>query len=101
MRRENLKCSATNCTFNKNLECSAGAIYISGIQADKSEQTTCSSYVDKISNSLISGVSLERTHPNNIRCEAYKCKYNRSENCTADNVKINAYKSSCDTFISQ
>lgn len=99
MQKENIRCNATNCAFNKRMECNAGAINIRGVQATKSDQTTCSSYVDKITNSFINSTSSQRTNPSNIRCEAYKCTYNRYKNCTADNVIIDAYKASCDTFI--
>lgn len=99
MERENLKCNATNCAFNKRMECSSGAINIRGAYAVTSDETNCSSYVDRITNSFINSISSQRTNTSNIRCEAYKCTYNRNKNCTADNVRIDAYKASCDTFV--
>lgn len=99
MQRENLKCSATNCAFNQRMECSAGAINIRGTYAVTSDETTCSSFVDRISNSFTNLVNSKRTNPSNISCEAYKCIYNKNKNCTANNVKIDAYRASCDTFI--
>ena len=99
MQRENLKCSATNCAFNQRMECSAGAINIRGTYAVTSDETTCSSFVDRISNSFTNIVNSKRTNPSNISCEAYKCTYNKNKNCTANNIKIDAYRASCDTFI--
>ena len=99
MQRENLRCSATNCAFNQRMECSAGAINIRGTYAVTSDETTCSSFVDRISNSFTNIVNSKRTNPSNISCEAYKCTYNKNKNCTANNVKIDAYRASCDTFI--
>lgn len=99
MQKRNLKCNATNCAFNQSMECSAGAINIRGAQAVTTDGTTCSSYVDRSSNSFTNGVNYVRTNPNNISCEACNCTYNENKNCTAENVIIDAHKASCDTFI--
>lgn len=99
MERENLKCNATNCAFNKRMECSAGAINIRGAYAITSNETNCSSYVDRISNSFINSIGSQRTNPSNIRCEAQKCTYNKKKNCIANNVIIDTYNASCHTFV--
>ncbi len=99
MQNGNLKCNATSCAFNQRMECSAGAINIRGAEAKTTDGTTCSSYVDRSSNSFTNSVNTVRTNPSNISCEACKCTYNENKNCTAENVRIDAYKACCDTFI--
>ncbi|WP_343347046.1 DUF1540 domain-containing protein [Terrisporobacter petrolearius] len=99
MQNTNLKCNATNCAFNQRMECSAGAINIRGTEAVSTDGTTCSSYVDRNSNSFTNSVNSAKTNTYNISCEACKCAYNDNKNCTADNVSIDANKASCDTFI--
>jgi len=99
MQNTNLKCNATNCAFNQRMECSAGAINIRGTEAVTTDGTTCSSYVDRNSNSFTNSVNPAKTNTYNISCEACKCAYNENKNCTADNVSIDANTASCDTFI--
>lgn len=99
MQNVNLKCNATNCAFNQRMECSAGAINIRGAQAVTTDGTSCSSYVDRSSNSFTNSVSSVRTNTSNISCQACNCTYNENKNCTSDSVIIDAYKASCDTFI--
>ncbi|MCC3863603.1 DUF1540 domain-containing protein [Terrisporobacter petrolearius] len=99
MQNTNLKCNATNCAFNQRMECSAGAINIRGTEAVTTDGTTCSSYVDRNSNSFTNSVNSAKTNTYNISCEACKCAYNENKNCTADNVSIDANTASCDTFI--
>ena len=98
MQNTNLKCNATNCAFNQRMECSAGAINIRGTEAVTTDGTTCSSYVDRNSNSFTNSVNSVRTNTHNISCEACKCKYNKNKNCNAKSVNIGANKASCDTF---
>lgn len=98
MQGGNLRCSATNCAFNQRSECSAGAINIRGAAAVTSQGTICSSYVDRSSNSFTNSVNYGRTEPDDIRCEACNCTYNENKNCTANNVRIDAYKVCCSTF---
>jgi len=45
--------------------------------------------------------SSKQVCPNDIHCEATKCKYNESELCKAENVHINANNASCETFVSK
>lgn len=98
MQNTNLKCNATNCAFNQRMECSAGAINIRGAQAVTNDETSCSSYVDRSSNSFTNSVNSVKTNTYNISCEAIKCKYNKNKHCTAKSVNIGANKAPCDTF---
>lgn len=98
MQKTNLKCNATNCTFNQDMECSAGAINIKGTHADTNDGTSCSSYVDSSSNAFVNSVNPARTNTYNISCDAVKCKYNKNKNCKAKNVNIGADNACCDTF---
>lgn len=98
MQKENIKCNATNCAFNQRMNCSAGAINIRGVQAVTTNETSCSSYVDRSSNSFTNSVNSVKTDPSNISCEACNCTYNENKNCMAKYVTIDANKASCDTF---
>lgn len=99
MQNSNLRCNAKNCAYNQYSECRAGAIKVGGSQAVSTEDTFCSSFMDKslagFTNSLDNGY----TAPENIKCEARNCKYNESKACKAQDVKINENDASCETFI--
>lgn len=96
---DKLQCSAVNCTYNESYECRAGAIKVGGREAVTTDETYCDSFVDQKDGGLTNSVENGCTNPNNIKCEALKCKYNESERCVADNVKINKDNTSCQTFI--
>lgn len=94
----NLKCNATNCAFNKRMDCRAGAINIRGEEAVKIPETSCSSYVNRSSNVFNNAVDYAQTSPESIICEARNCTYNENRSCKAEDVRIDAYKAACDTF---
>lgn len=96
---EQLQCSATNCAYNKSYECRAGAIKVGGYEADTTKETYCDSFISQKNSELTNSVDRGCTEPNDIKCEAHKCKYNENERCTADSVKINRDDTSCETFI--
>ena len=120
MQSGNLKCNATNCAHNREYECKAGHIHVSGLGAVSVEGTSCTSFVDRESISLTNSVAgdarekesffnssnhsfvnssgNETTDPSNIECEAHNCKYNENKNCHAKNVEIDSLNVCCDSF---
>lgn len=120
MQRGNLKCDATECAHNIDYECKAGVIHVSGFGAVSIEGTSCTTFVDRNSSSIVNSLAGDpnekesffnssnssfvnsagdlTTEPCNIKCEAHNCIYNENKECHADNVKIDAYNAYCDTF---
>ena len=120
MQRGHLKCNATNCAHNRNYECKAGNIHVSGRGAVAIEGTSCTSYVDKDSSSIVNSLAGDfrekesffnssnnsfvnssgqsTTQPSDIRCEAHNCKYNENKECYAENVQIDQVNAYCNSF---
>lgn len=98
MQRGNLKCSATECAHNRDYECKAGAIHVSGLGAVSVEGTTCTSFVSRDNSSLVNSSGNSTTTPCDIKCEAHNCKYNENKECHAEDVQIDAYNACCDSF---
>ena len=120
MQRGNLKCDATNCAYNKDYECKAGRIHVSGLGAVSVEGTNCTTFVNRDSSSLVNSLAGDvrekesffnssnssfvnsvgdsTTEPSDIECEAHNCKYNNHKVCYADSVKISEDNECCYTF---
>ena len=98
---ENLNCSATNCVYNNSKKCYAGGINVAGSRADSTSQTTCSTFVEGSFGSFTNSTNDEYITPENIICQAEKCKYNVSKACKAEKVHIKSQDASCETFISK
>ena len=120
MQRGILTCSATNCAHNRNYECKAGVIHVSGRGAVAVEGTSCTTFVDRDSSSLVNSLAGDprekesffnssnhafvnsdgnlTTQPSNIKCEAHNCRYNENKECYAENVKIDATNAYCQSF---
>ena len=120
MQRGNLKCDATNCAHNKDYECKAGRIHVSGLGAVSVEGTNCTTFVDRDSSSLVNSLAGDvrekesffnssnssfvnstgdsTTKPSDIKCEAHNCIYNVNKDCHAEYVQIDALNAYCDTF---
>ena len=103
MQKGNLKCNATDCSYNQNYECKAGKIHVSGRGAVSIEGTSCTTFLDKdnsslVNSSFVNNVDNSTTHPSNIKCEAHNCKYNKNKQCYAENVQIDVNNAYCDTF---
>ena len=120
MQRGHLKCNATNCAHNRNYECKAGTIHVSGRGAVAIEGTSCTSFVNQDSSSIVNSLAGDvrekesffnssnnsfvnsdghlTTEPCNIKCEAHNCKYNENKECNAEYVQIDAVNAYCDSF---
>lgn len=120
MQRAKLKCNATHCAHNRDYECKAGAIHVSGLGAASVEGTTCTSFVDRDSSSFVNSlagnpeekesffnssnssfvnsVGDSTTKPCDIKCEAHNCIYNENKDCHAEYVEIGASNAFCESF---
>lgn len=95
----NLKCAAENCTYNSNGDCYAGGIRIDGKNATTTCNTRCISFEPKTKSSMKNALNATNiVSTSNIECKAVKCRFNKSELCNANFVKINAHNESCETF---
>ena len=84
-----LKCSAVNCTYNKEKLCSKGDIMVGGKHAEEVDDTCCESFAQRREGHDAYTSSLE--HPSktiSIDCEAVKCVYNSNYKCVAEHVDI-------------
>ncbi|WP_296648537.1 DUF1540 domain-containing protein [Romboutsia sp. 13368] len=120
MQRGNLKCNATNCAHNRDYECKAGMIHVSGRGAVAIEGTSCTSFVDRDSSSIVNSLAGDprekesffnsanhafvnsdgssTTEPRDIKCEAHNCIYNKHKDCYAEYVQIDATNAYCQSF---
>ena len=120
MQRGILTCSATNCAHNRNYECKAGVIHVSGRGAVAVEGTSCTTFLDKDNSSLVNSILGDprekesffnnsnhafvnsdgdfTTQPSNIKCEAHNCIYNKNKDCHAKHVLIDENNAYCDSF---
>lgn len=99
-----LKCSATNCFYNKDMLCSKGAINVTGQNARQADETSCESFRaqnSSASNSADSGCGCKTI---NIDCKANNCTYNQHCKCTAAAINVggsnarSCEETKCDTF---
>lgn len=115
----NLGCSAMDCVNNVSGLCSANVILVSGDSAVTSAGTQCKTFAPKSFINAVAGVGntnyvgeIKQMFSNNtknymspeVKCEAKKCSYNKSGNCSADNLVIfgpeakSSYGTACETF---
>ncbi|MGL5328344.1 MAG: DUF1540 domain-containing protein [Peptostreptococcaceae bacterium] len=94
----NLNCSASNCAYNNDCKCQAGAISVCGNCATTTSQTNCTSFVDKANSAFTNCANCTCTKTDHIKCSADTCVYNQNSSCKAGNVQINANTASCETF---
>jgi hypothetical protein len=100
-----IKCTVTNCYFNKKLGCTASYLTVNGRNADESRSTSCHTFIEQ-KPGLRSSVDEPRGNTD-ILCAAVKCVYNESERCQADDIIVNGKNASvpeetcCSTFKSK
>lgn len=98
-----LKCAATNCSYNVEHCCSKGDIMVGGSQAEKRCDTCCESFVDRSKDTYKSALD-HACRTISIDCEACNCSYNSGYKCHAAKVDIggagacNCGDTECDTF---
>jgi hypothetical protein len=82
-----IKCTVTNCYFNKRLGCTAPTIAVEGKRSDESRSTNCDTFIEQ-KPGVRSSVS-EPLSDTDIKCMAAKCVYNESQRCEATDIIIN------------
>ena len=82
-----ISCTVTNCYYNNRLGCSASAVTVDGKSADESRRTCCDTFIEQ-KPGVRSSVSEPRSDTE-IKCEAVKCVFNKSETCQATNIVVN------------
>ena len=98
-----LKCTVTNCGYNKDKLCCKGDITVGGKSACTTDETCCESFREKKADSYSNAMD-NPCKTISIDCEAVKCIYNTNYRCQASHVDIkgsNADKSMetiCATF---
>lgn len=101
-----LKCSVTNCYYNKEKLCCLDSIKVDGTTAEVSDETACASFKDKQGNTFSNSCSCGSSpnHSINIECTAEKCVYNNACRCTASEIDVKGdkactcYDTKCSTF---
>ncbi|NLJ58701.1 MAG: DUF1540 domain-containing protein [Tissierellia bacterium] len=97
-----IKCTVTNCYFNKRVGCTAPTITVDGRNADESRKTSCDTFIEQKP-----GVRSSVNEPKSdtpITCMAIKCVYNDDERCEARDILVNGKNAStpeetlCSTF---
>ena len=100
-----LTCHATKCFYNEQNLCSKGDIEITGDQAHRADETSCSSFRDRSTAGIM---NCEAPHCGcdkiNINCKAQECTYNDQCRCTASAIDVTGCstdgcnETKCNTF---
>lgn len=97
-----IKCTVTNCYFNKRLGCTASTLAVDGRKANESRSTSCDTFIEQ-KPGLRSSVNEPKSNTD-IYCAAVKCVYNETESCKANEIIVNGKNASvpeetcCSTF---
>lgn len=85
-----LKCSVTNCYYNKEKLCCLDSIKVDGTTAEISDETACASFKDRPENNFSNscGCSSAPNHSIKIDCMAEKCVHNTACCCTASAIDV-------------
>lgn len=84
-----LECRVITCANNADNACCRPDIEVAGACACASEQTCCSSYLEKTEGAFSNAVGY--SSPNDsleIGCEAHNCVYNADGACAADSIRV-------------
>ena len=98
-----LKCTVTNCGYNKDKYCCKGDITVGGRSACTTDDTCCESFREKKADSYNNAMD-NPCRTISIDCEVAKCAYNSNYKCTAEHVDISgttadtSKETSCVTF---
>ena len=98
-----LVCSAQKCIYNNAMYCGKGDIKVGGEDAKVCQDTCCSSFEERRTESAKSSVGSPSADID-IKCEAENCKYNENCACRADHVDIagagacECHETECVTF---
>lgn len=99
-----LKCCVKNCASYENNMCCKNNIKVDGKTASKSEDTFCSSFIDKDCIDCAKNSTAKPRSSTDISCDATNCIYNSDMRCMAENVSVEKSKNTshgeteCATF---
>jgi len=99
-----LKCSALNCTYNKEKYCCKGDIMVGGKHATRKDDTCCESFREGSNRETLTNSTAHPSKTISIDCEAQNCVYNSNYKCHAEHVDIkgcgadNCKETTCATF---
>ncbi|MGN0375330.1 MAG: DUF1540 domain-containing protein [Butyrivibrio sp.] len=96
-----LGCCVDFCKHNEDNKCCRSDIKVGGTHATEPENTFCSSYEERVSDS-VSNACCKPNQKLQISCEAENCVYNENRNCTAEHIDVGRSvvqgKTECSTF---
>lgn len=101
-----LKCTVQTCVHNQQFYCDLDAIEVEGSSAQRSEETSCGSFVER-KGEQYSNVIGEASATSNIGCKATECMYNESCSCHAGKISVegsnacHSEQTECATFKEQ
>lgn len=84
-----ISCSVGSCFYNQGGICDASALKIVGDNANITEQTSCSTYINhqEVSNSV--GDEVKRGETEIVFCEVETCVYHKKDHCElADGIEV-------------
>jgi len=91
-----LECNVNSCVYNCSNLCSRNSINVGGTNADKKAQTCCTSYQKRPENDTYNSIRSQLAQPQTeITCSAYKCVFNKTGKCDADDICVDCC-STCD-----
>lgn len=82
-----IRCTVTNCYYNKRVGCTAPSIKVDGINAHQSRGTSCDTFAEQKPG--VQSSTADPNHHSHITCSAVNCQYNKSEVCEATDVLVN------------
>ena len=82
-----LKCTVTNCGYNREKYCCKGDITVGGRSACTTDDTCCESFREKKADSYNNAMD-NPCRTISIDCEASNCVYNKEYKCYAEHVDI-------------
>ncbi len=79
-----ISCSVASCSYNQGGICDASVLKIVGDRANITEETSCSTYInkEKVSNSV--GDEVKRGETETILCEVETCVYHAQGHCSLE-----------------
>ena len=85
----NLECNVSSCVYNCSSLCSRDTINVGGASAERKAQTCCTSYQKRPENDTYNSMRCSLAKPDTeVTCDAYKCVYNGSGKCNADDICV-------------
>ena len=84
-----ISCSVVSCSYNQGNICSASILNIVGAKANITEETSCSTYInkEKVSNAVDDKVKIGETEA--VLCEVETCIYHVRSHCSlADGIEV-------------